>query len=318
MKWFARSEYYTKALLDKFSELPLELLFSESYTYQERSSLCDLARKQSVAKQNKKRARELQHDKFRDTAGVIFDRVGDRLEGKGKTILYGILGVVVLAALIGFWLKWSSRKADEAQRAMGRAIKIATAPIAGAPSATDPTAVPYASEQERSQKAIEEFQKVAAKYGEPYKSEARYFIAANMLATDRNRAMIELAEVSKGDVVEAATLAKFALAQAKETDAKFDEAAKLYAELAAQNTMVVTAETANLRLAGVYEKQGKKKEAADLLFNIVEAARKAKDKEGTAVALSGAARDATEKLQKVDPDRYAKLTPVAPSGDLPF
>ncbi len=44
----------------------------------------------NVAKYKKKRARELQHDKFRDTAGVVFDRLGDRLEGKGKTILYGI------------------------------------------------------------------------------------------------------------------------------------------------------------------------------------------------------------------------------------
>ncbi len=271
-----------------------------------------------MAKYKKKRARELQHDKFRDTAGVIFDRLGDRLEGKGRTILYGIVGVIVLALMIGLWIKWSNRKADEARRAMGRAIVISSTPLAGDPSALDSNAPKFASEQERAQKAIDEFQKVAAKYGDPYRTQARYFIGANLLAIDRTKAMAELAEVSKSGNVEVATLAKFALAQANEADSKLDDAAKLYSELAALNASVVTADSANLRLAGVYEKQGKKKEAADLLFNIVETGRKAKDKEGIELPLSGAARDATDKLQKLDPDRHAKLTPAPPSGNRPF
>lgn len=271
-----------------------------------------------MAKYKKKRARELQHDKFRDTAGVIIDRLGNKLEGKGRTILYGIVGALVLVVLIGLWLRWSNRKADEAQRAMGRAIAVASTPLSGDPSALDPNAPKFSSEQERAQRAIDEFQKVAAKYGDPYRTEARYFIGTNLLAIDRSKAMAELTEVSKSSIVEAATLAKFALAQAYEADSKLDDAARLYAELAAQNATVVTVDTANLRLAAVYEKQGKKKEAGDLLFNIVEAARKAKDTDGTPLPTSGAAREATEKLQKVDPDRYAKLTPEAPAGNLPF
>jgi hypothetical protein len=271
-----------------------------------------------VAKYKKKRARELQHDKFRDTAGKIFDRVADRLEGKGKTLLYGLVGVVLLAVMVGFYMKWSGRKSDEARRALGRAIAIATAPVgttATAPGAPAPT---YSSEQERAKNAIAEFEKVAAKYGDPYKTEARYFIGTNLLYVDRDKAINELTEVSKSSMPEAAALAKFALAQAKEEDGKYDEAAKLYSELAAQNTAVVTPELANLRLASVYEKQGKKTEAADLLFNIVDASRKAKDSDGTPIPPSTVARDAAEKLQKLDADRYAKLTPELPSSDLPF
>jgi tetratricopeptide (TPR) repeat protein len=272
-----------------------------------------------VAKYKKKRARELQHDKFRDAAGRIFDRLGDRLEGKGKAILYGIVGLVVLVVVVGFFVSWRNRKSDEARRALGRAIAITTAPVATASPAPDASVPNFSSEQERAQRAIEEFQKVAAKYGDPYKTEARYFIATNMLYVDRDKGMNELAEVSKASVEEPATLAKFALAQAKEADGKYDEAAKLYSELASQNSVVITPETANLRLAAVYEKQGKKQEAGDLLFNIVEASRKAKDDEGNPIPPSAAARDAGEKLQKLDPDRYAKLTPEAPpSGDLPF
>ena len=271
-----------------------------------------------MAKYKKKRARELQHDKFRDTAGKIFDKVSDRLEGRGKAILYGLAGIVLVAVLVGVYVRWSTRKSDEARRALGRGIAIATAPVATASPAPGAPAPAYSSEQERAQRAIEVFQQVAAKYGDPYKTEARYFIGTNLLYIDRDKAMSELAEVSKAAVAEPASLAKFALAQAKEADAKYDEAARLYSELAAQHSAVVTADIANLRLAAVYEKQGKKKEAADLLFNIVDASRKAKDSDGTPLPASSAARDATEKLQKLDPDRYAKLTPEAPSGDLPF
>jgi thioredoxin-like negative regulator of GroEL len=175
----------------------------------------------------------------------------------------------------------------------------------------------YSSEQERAQQAVAEFEKVAAKYGDPYKTEARYFIGATLLSTDRDRAINELTEVSKSSVPEAATLAKFALAQAREADGKNDDAAKLYSELAAANSIVITPETANVRLAGVYEKQGKKAEAVELLFNIVEASRKAKDSDGTPLQPSAAARAAGEKLQKLDADRYAKLTPELPN-DSPF
>jgi len=271
-----------------------------------------------VAKYKKKRARELQHDKFRDTAGKLFDRLSDRLEGKGQAILYGLAGIIVLALVAGAWIKWNNRKTDEARRALGRAIAIATTPVATTASPASPTGPTFTSEQERAQKAIEEFQKVVAKYGDPYRTEARYFIASNLLYVDREKGLSELVEVSKASVVEAATLAKFALAQAKEEDGKSDEAARLYIELAAQNSTVVTPETANLALANVYEKQGKKKEAADLLFNIVDAARKARDNDGSPLPESAAAREAAEKLQKLDPDRYAKLTPEAPSGNLPF
>lgn len=284
----------------------------------ERSSLCGLARKKDVAKYKKKRARELQHDKFRDTANTIFDRLGERLEGKGKAIVYGLVGLLLLAVIVGLWLRWSNRKADEARRALGRAIAIATAPVSTTTPAVEPTGPVFTSEQERAQRAVDEFQKVAAKYGDPYRTEARYFIATNLLYIDRDKAVNELSELTKSNLPEVATLSKFSLAQAKEAEGKLDEAARLYTELASQNSTVVTPETANLQLAEVYEKQGKKKEAADLLFNIVDAARNAKDKDGIPLPQSAAAAAAAEKLQKLDPDRYAKVAPPSPVGNSPF
>ena len=259
-----------------------------------------------MAKYKKKRARELQQDRFRDTTMNFFDRLGDALTGKGWTILYGLGAFIVAAALVMAFVKWRQKKANEAQQALGRAITISSTMVLANPVAgtSEPT---FSSEKERAQRAIDEFQKVAAKYGDPYRSEARYFIGANRLVLDRQKAMSELAELSNSGVPEVAALSKFALAQANESDGKLDDAAKLYSELAKQNSPTVTQEIANLRLAKVYEKQGKKKEAADLLFNLVDASRKAKGPDNLPLPTSSAAREAADQLRKLDPDRYAQL-----------
>lgn len=270
-----------------------------------------------MAKYKKKRARELKHDKFRDTTMRLFDRFGDRLEGKGRTILYGLAAVIAIALITGLIIKWTNRKADEARAALGRAIAISTSPVSSSSPMPGSPASSFNSEQERAQKAIEEFQKVVAKYGDPYRSQARYFMATNMLYVDRNKGISDLGELGNNSIKEVATLSKFALAQAKETDGKFDEAVALYRELASANSAVVTPETANLRLAMVYEKQGKKKEASDLLFNIVEAARKAKEPDGNPKPESQAARDAAQELEKIDPARHEQLTPEPPPS-MPF
>jgi tetratricopeptide (TPR) repeat protein len=261
-----------------------------------------------VAKYKKKRARELQHDRFRDTTMSFFDRLGNALEGRGRTILYGLGGLILASLLVIVFVKWSNRKSDEAEQALGRAINISKASVGAVPVAgsTEPS---FPTEKDRAQTAIAEFEKVAAKYGDPYRSESRYFIAANRLLLDREKGISELTELTKSDVDEVAALSKFALAQAKESDGKLDEAAQLYVDLAKQNSPTVPAETANLRLAKVYAKQGKKKEAADLLFNIVDASRKAKGSDNQPLPVSGAAREAGSELQKLDPDRYAQLPP---------
>ena len=261
-----------------------------------------------MAKYKKKRARELQHDRFRDTTMSLLDRLGNQVEGRGRTILYALGGIAVAALLILFFVKWSNRKNDEAQQALGRGITIAKAPVMSSPIPGS-NQLTFTTEKERAQRSIEIFEAVAAKYGDPYRSEARYFTAVNRLALDRAKGITELSEMSNSSVGEVAALSKFALAQAHESDAKYDDAAKLYAELVRLNSSTVTPETANLRLAKVYEKQGKKKEATDLLFNIVDASRKAKGADNLPLPTSSAAREAAEQLQKLDPDRYAQLPP---------
>jgi tetratricopeptide (TPR) repeat protein len=277
----------------------------------ERSSEWELARGKHVAKYKKRRARELQQDRFRDTTMGLLDRLGTALEGRGTQILYGFGGLLLVGLLVIFFVKWNERKNDQARQALGRAIAITTATVSST-AAANGSDTTFSSEQERAKRAIEEFEKVAAKYGEPYRSEARYFIATNRLTLDRKQGITELAELRKGSVPEVSALATFALAQAKESDGKLDEAAQLYAELARLNSPTITPDTANLQLAKVYDKEGKKKEAVDLLFNIVEASRKARGRDQQPLPESSAAREAATELQKLDPDRYAQLPPEAP------
>jgi tetratricopeptide (TPR) repeat protein len=263
-----------------------------------------------LAKYKKKRARELKHDRFRDTTILLADRLAERAAGRGKQILYVLLGIVILA-VVGYGIvRWRQKHAEEAEQAMGRAIAITSAEISSAPVAGSRDPV-FSTPQERAERAIQEFEKIAAKYGEPYRSEARYFIAANRLVSDRLTGENELQALSQGRG-ESAELAKFGLAQAKAFDGNLDEAARLYTEIVKSNSAVITPESANLQLADVYDKQGKKKEAADLLFNIVDASRKAKDKDGKPIPESAASREAGQKLLKIDPTRHAQL-PAPPS-----
>jgi len=268
-----------------------------------------------LAKYKKKRARELKHDRFRDTTMLLADKLAERAAGRGRQILYGLVAVVVIAVAVYGIVRWRNKHAAEAGQALGRAIAITRAEISTSPppNSKDPV---FSTEQERAQRAIDEFQKVAAKYGEPYRSEARYFIATNLLVTDRAKGIGELQSLSQSGG-ETGVLAKFALAQAKEADGSLDEAAAQYAEIAKLDATIVTPASANLRLASVYNKQGKKKEAADLLFNMIDAARKAKDKDGKPVPETSASREAGQLLKKIDPARWAQLAP-APAPDLSF
>ena len=248
---------------------------------------------------------------------LLADRLADRVAVRRQQILYGLIALVVLAAGIYVIYRWRNKHAEEARAAMGRAIVINSADIAPSapPGSRDPV---FSTAEERSERAIQEFQKVAAKYGEPYRTEARYFIATNELETDRLKAENDLQALSQagGDV---AILAKFALGQAKEADGNLDEAARWYSDLANAKSNVITAETANLRLALVYSKQGKKKEASDILFNLVSAARNARDKDGKPIPESSAAREAAQELMKIDPARQAQLPqPPSPLGGLSF
>lgn len=273
-----------------------------------------------MARVTKKRARELKHDKFRDTTLKTYDRLSHGVAGKERTVLYVVLGVLAVALLAGLYTWWSGRRAAEASTALGKAIEIAEAPVVTGTPQPNQVGPSFPSERERAQKAVEEFQKVAERYGDPYRELARYFHAVNLVTVDHNKGLEELQSLTRSGNDDVASRARFALAQAREADGQLDEAAALYNELLSKTGRGVSADTVKLQLASVYERQGKKDEAADILFNLVKGAREAKGKDGKPAPQPAAAREADRKLQRLNPDRYAQLPAEAPpavDGELP-
>jgi hypothetical protein len=108
-------------------------------------------------------------------------------------------------------------------------------------------------------------------------------------------------------------LAKYALAQAKESDGALDQAAALYSQIATCELQRSHTEQRESATGNCLQQADKKKEASDILFNMVSEARNAKDKDGKAVPESAASRAAAQELLKIDPARHAQLpAPPAP------
>ena len=254
-------------------------------------------------------------DPFQQQVLPKIEGFGKKFEGKGRTILYGIGALIVLAILIALFMRWNGRSNGAAQFALGKAIETSQAQISetGAPAGS--TQKTFKSEKERADAAISEFQAVADKFGGSVGEKAKYFIAVNKLSSDRAAGIAELEGLSGGSS-DTAKLAKFALAQTRFDDNKLDDAVTLYQELAAMADPIVAKDTINFELAKIYEKQGKKQEATDLYFNIAKAASEAKDLDGKPVRMGATATSAKDKLKELDPERAKQI--VEPEPESPF
>lgn len=244
------------------------------------------------------------------------DNVGQSFAGKGRTLLYGLAGLVVLAIIVTLFLNWNRRASAEGQNALGKAIETSQARISDTGTPAGSTAKTFKTEKERAEAAIAEFQTVASKYGGDVADKARYFIAVNKLDVDRAAGIQELEGLSKqSDGV--GKMAKFALAQTRVADNRLDDAVALYQELAKMDDALVAKDTLNFEIAGIYEKQNKTKEAEEIYFNIAKVAADAKDMDGKAITPSQTATEAKQKLTQLNPERAKEIpepAPVSPFG----
>jgi tetratricopeptide (TPR) repeat protein len=255
-------------------------------------------------------------DAYQHNIGHKLEDFSRRFEGQGKNILYG-LGALAVIGIIGLIIySWNARSTAAAQTALGKAIETSQAVVTASPLPAGSTQKSFKTEKERAEASIAAFQSVADKFGGDVAEKAKYFVATNKLSVDRAAATAELDTLAKSSG-EVGTMAKFALAQVKADDDKADEAITLYQELAAMSDPIVSKETINFELAKLYEKQGKKQEAVDLLFNLVKTAAEAKDLEGKPVTMTLTAQSAKEKLEQLDPEK-AKELPQPPRPEMPF
>ena len=243
------------------------------------------------------------------------DVVGKQLEGKGKTVLYGIAGLIVLIILVTLFMNWSRRSNGAGQAALGKAIETSQLQVTDTPPAAGSTQKTFKTEKERSEAAIAEFQAVVDKFGGSVGEKAKYFIAVNKLNTDRPAAITEIEEIAKSSS-EVGTMAKFALAQTRVDDNKLDEAVTIYQELLKMSDPLVAKDSINFEIAKIYEKQGKKQEAADIYFNIAKTATEAKDADGKPIRLTDTATSAKDKIKELDPEKAKQI--IEPTPDSPF
>lgn len=241
------------------------------------------------------------------------DEVGQRLEGKGKTILYGLGALAVVLILVFVVLRWSRGTETAAQTALGKAITTATAPISETGTLAGSSVKSYKTERERAEAAIVEFQTVVDKFSGSAADKAKYFIATSRLHVDRAAGIQELEGLAGSDTP-AGKLAKFALAQTRVDDNRLDDALKLYQEMIGLEVPLLAKDTINFEIAKIYEKQGKKNEAVEIYFNIASAASEAKDADGKALPLTETATEAKKKLKEIDPARAQQIPEPTPDS----
>jgi predicted negative regulator of RcsB-dependent stress response len=183
-------------------------------------------------------------DDFQSTVGNKLEDMSQKVEGKGKNIIYAIAALGVLILAVGIYYVYSQRQAAKANTALGKAIETSQAQVTDTPNPANPTAKTFKTEQERANASIAAFQNVVDKYDGEVEQKAKYFIAVNKMQIDRPAAINELTELTNSGG-EVGTLSKFALAQAQTGDGKFDEAVALYQELAGADQTIIAPDTIN-------------------------------------------------------------------------
>ncbi len=255
-------------------------------------------------------------DSFQQNVGKKFEEVGKKLEGSTRTLLYGLGALLVLAAVIGVFFIWNARTNAAAQAALAKAIETSEAQISNNPVPIGSTTKQFKTAKERSQAAIPEFEAVVEQFSGAIADKAKFFIAVNQLNLDRAVGIQQL-EALTNTGGEVGPMAKFALAQTRAEDGRDDDAVNLYKELAASSDQTIPKDTINFEIAKIYEKQGKKQEAVDLLFSIVKPASEAKDLEGKPAPLGASAQAAKDKLKLLDPEKAKEIPEPAPESPAP-
>ncbi len=238
-----------------------------------------------------------------------------KLAGKGRTVIYIMAGVVIVAIIAMIVVRMNRSSNATAQAALGKAIELSQSRVTDTPPLAGSTEKTFKTEKERAEASIAEFQAVADKFGGAVSEKARFFIAVNRLVIDRQAGIQELEGLANASS-DVGKLAKFALAQTRAEDGKADEAIALYQELAAMDDPLVAKETVNFELAKLYEKQGRKQEAVDIYYNIAKSASEAKDLDGKPVTMTETAKKAKQNLQQLEPNRAKEIAEPAP--DNPF
>ena len=195
---------------------------------------------------------QLKEDRF---ATAVQEQAAWAVEHRNKLIVAGgVVAVLVLAALGAFF--YNQSRNDKASVALSGALRIYNAPLRPAGAPQQPGQISFTSAAERAQAAQKEFRKVVQDY--PYTRSAdfaRYWVGVTAMDMgDSKTAEDQLKELTGSRRDDLSALAKLALASVYRSSGKESQAASLYKELIDHPSNTVPKSTAQLELAGMYEK----------------------------------------------------------------
>ncbi len=219
----------------------------------------------------------LKKDKFAQATASSVSWVSGHRSG---VLRWTIVGVVVLAAVVGGLIFWNLR-ATAADSALGAALDVYDAALA-TPGAPAENGV-YSTAADRSKAANKQFVGVAQQYGWLSQgAKAHYFAGITYQELGQNGpAETELKAAAGSWDHDLSNLAKLALANLYHQTARDPQAIELFNQLIAKPSETVSANVAKLDLADLYAAEGKQKEARDLWAKV-----KDDDKDGAAGSIA--------------------------------
>lgn len=195
--------------------------------------------------------RQLKEDKFaKGTQEAVHWATEHR-----SLLSWSIGALVVVAAVVTLLLVWNSRKSEQANIALSKALQTLSAPLRPAGTPPDPSTKTFTSIAERGQQAEKELQAVADQFShtKPGKM-ARYLAGTAAIQAGDNAAAERIlkSSVDDGDK-NISSLGKLALANLYRSSNRPNDAEKLYKELIDNPTDMVSKGQAQLELAALYE-----------------------------------------------------------------
>ena len=86
-------------------------------------------------------------NRIQQQANERLDVIGKKMEGRGRTILYGIAALVVLVILVTLFVRWNRSSNAAAQTALGKAIETSQAQISDKGTPAGSTQKTYKTEK---------------------------------------------------------------------------------------------------------------------------------------------------------------------------